>query len=84
MQFMPSNTTICRCSGTSLPQLDIFVPYLKHQLLWPWVKQHGTMIYHSQTAQPCCTTCLSSTLYIETLLTPVYFSLTAFHFYVFS
>jgi hypothetical protein len=84
MQVVPSNTAICGCKGTSLPLSDILLLYLKHQLLWPCIQQHGTMIYHSQTAQPCCTTCLSSTLYIETLLTRMYFSVTAFHFYIFS
>jgi hypothetical protein len=63
---------------------DISVLYLELQLLWPRLQLHVTVIYHSQTARPCCTTCLSSTLYIEALLTHMYFSLTAFHFYIFS
>ena len=63
---------------------DISVLYLKLQLLWPCLQLHDTMIYHSQAAQPCCTTCLSSTLYLEVLFTRMYLSLTAFHFYIFS
>jgi hypothetical protein len=36
-----------------------------------------------QPAKPSCPTHLSSTLYLEALLTPKYLSLTAFHFYIF-
>jgi hypothetical protein len=57
--------------------------YLQHHPLCPWLQQ-GTMIYHSQTAQPCWPTLLSSTPYLETLLTPMYVNLTTFQFYIFS
>ena len=51
-------------------------------MLWPWLLLHGTMIHHSQAAQPSCPTSSSSTLYLKALLRPTYFSLTAFPFYI--
>jgi hypothetical protein len=40
--------------------------------------------FHSEALKPCWPTCLSSIIYLEALLRPMYFSLTVFHFYIFS
>jgi len=86
LQCVPSNTaTIWSDGGAPLCLSEITHCYIwSFQLLWPCLQQHGTLIYHSAAAQPCWPTRLLPTLYSEALLWHMYFSLTAFCFYIFT
>ena len=62
---------ICKMCQVMLPLvsgvlgLSVSIRYDTAFKYWPWLVQHGTLIYHSQVVQPSWPTSPSSTLYLR-------------------
>jgi len=71
---------VCKMCQVILPLisgvlgLSASIRYFTAFKCWPWLLQNGTLIHHSQAAQPSWPTSPSSTLYLESLLRPMYYS----------
>ena len=88
MQYVPNKTTIWWWGGVvaGIGGLsDSVRQFIAISKAWTTVQMATAKWYtdfHSQALKPCWPTRLSSIISLEALLRLMYFSLTAFHFYI--